>query len=239
MSELSVLARTTQRFALFSIICLILTPIVARVPIISVRFALLLFALSALTALVVIVLAGLFTRKQASAAGKRAMSRASLLALPALVLFGISLAGGGNKPIIHEVSTDIDNPPAYVKAPEMRGPNTNPLDYSAEVAAAQQTAYPELATLYSELPPGAAFKRALEVAEEMGWEVYHEDAIAGIIEAVDTTLFMGFKDDIVIRIAPAPAGSAIDARSSSRIGGSDLGANAARIQKFMQRFAAE
>ncbi len=236
MPTLSAIAKTTQRFALFSILCLVLTPIVVRISVVPVRIGLLLFALSALSAIVVVILAAVFTRKQKTDDGKKAMSRASVLALPALIFFGISIAGGGGKPVIHEVSTDVQNPPEFVAAIERRGADANPLNFSADVAAQQLKAYPELQTLHSELAPGAAFARALQVAEELGWEVYHEDGIRGTIEAVDTTFFMGFKDDIVIRITATDNGSAIDARSSSRIGGSDLGANAARITKFFNRF---
>lgn len=44
----------------------------------------------------------------------------------------------------------------------------------------------------------------------------------------------GFKDDVVIRITPAGNGSRIDVRSVSRVGRSDLGANAKRIRKFLK-----
>ena len=51
--------------------------------------------------------------------------------------------------------------------------------------------------------------------------------------ATDTTFWFGFKDDVAIRIrADANGGSLVDVRSVSRVGGSDLGANAARIERF-------
>lgn len=40
------------------------------------------------------------------------------------------------------------------------------------------------------------------------------------------SLRFGIKDDIVIRVRPLEAGSAVDVCSLSRIGGSDIGANA-------------
>ena len=48
---------------------------------------------------------------------------------------------------------------------------------------------------------------------------------------------MGFKDDIVIRIRTNAEGTIVDLRSVSRVGRSDLGANAARIQRFAEAFA--
>ena len=81
-----------------------------------------------------------------------------------------------------------------------------------------------------------AFARALEVARAMGWEIYHQDRNAGVIEAVDSTRIMAFKDDVVIRLQAAGEGTRIDLRSVSRVGRSDLGANAERIRAFTRAF---
>ena len=43
-----------------------------------------------------------------------------------------------------------------------------------------------------------------------------------------TRLFR-FVDDVAIRVRPRGAGSVVDLRSNSRVGGGDLGANAERI----------
>ena len=59
--------------------------------------------------------------------------------------------------------------------------------------------------------------------------------LQGRVEVVATTLWFGFKDDIVIRISPSGSGSRVDMRSKSRVGRSDLGANAARIRAFLGR----
>ena len=69
----------------------------------------------------------------------------------------------------------------------------------------------------------------------MGWEVVAADPAAGRIEAVATTFWFGFKDDIVVRVAPAGAGSLIDARSKSRVGVGDLGTNAQRLRAYLER----
>jgi len=57
------------------------------------------------------------------------------------------------------------------------------------------------------------------------------------IEATDTTLMFGFKDDIVVRITPQDGGSVVDVRSLSRVGGSDFGANAKRVRAYLKRVA--
>jgi uncharacterized protein (DUF1499 family) len=60
----------------------------------------------------------------------------------------------------------------------------------------------------------------------------------GRIEATDTTFWFGFKDDVVIRVRPTADGSRVDIRSKSRVGRSDVGANAARIEAFLDAFQA-
>jgi uncharacterized protein (DUF1499 family) len=48
-------------------------------------------------------------------------------------------------------------------------------------------------------------------------------------------MLFGFKDDVVIRVRPLDAGSVIDVRSLSRIGGSDFGTNARRVRAYLRR----
>ena len=78
---------------------------------------------------------------------------------------------------------------------------------------------------------------ALEAARASGWEIVAAVPQERRIEAVATTFWFGFKDDIVVRIRPAPGGSRIDVRSVSRVGRSDLGTNAKRIRAFLGRLA--
>ena len=63
-----------------------------------------------------------------------------------------------------------------------------------------------------------------------------EDRENAQIEAIDTTFWFGFKDDIAIRITSQETGSRVDLRSISRVGLSDVGANAKRIVTFIERF---
>ena len=118
----------------------------------------------------------------------------------------------------------------------LRGPGTNSLEYDAEDAAAQAAGYPDLTGLAAPLDAAASVERAAAVAEDLGWEVVNVDSEQGIVEATATTFWFGFKDDVVIRVRAEDSGSKVDLRSVSRIGLSDLGANAARIEKFLARF---
>jgi uncharacterized protein (DUF1499 family) len=142
-------------------------------------------------------------------------------------------------PPIHDISTDLEHPPEFVAILPLRAGAPNPATYGgSEVASAQRAGYPDLTSLMVHLAPGPAFARALAAARAMGWTLVATDSSAGRIEATATTPWFGFKDDVVIRVAPDPAGSRVDVRSVSRVGQSDVGTNARRIRAYLARLAA-
>ena len=171
--------------------------------------------------------------------------RGFILALVAFILglgvFGAMYAmqnGARQAPPIHDVTTDVANPPAFVAVVPLRKAASNPIAYGGpDIARQQQAAFPDIQPLTLALPPAAAFARALAVAHDMGWEIVAEVPAEGRIEATATTAWFGFKDDIVVRIAAADAGSRVDVRSLSRIGRSDLGKNAARVRAYLKALA--
>jgi uncharacterized protein (DUF1499 family) len=140
----------------------------------------------------------------------------------------------GAVPRIHDITTDTENPPRFVALLPVREQAPNGAQYGGEpVARAQKAAYPDIAPVSLDEPPPRAFERALAAAREMGWEIVAAEAAEGRIEAVATTRWFRFRDDVVIRVTPHDGGSRVDMRSMSRIGRSDLGANAARIRAYM------
>ena len=146
---------------------------------------------------------------------------------------------GGKLPQIHDITTDTERPPGFVAVLPLRKDAPNAAAYGgAELAAQQKKAYPDLAPAMLALPPRAAFDLALNIARASRWEIVAAVAEGGRIEATATTDWFGFKDDVIIRIMPAGSGSRVDMRSVSRIGRSDLGANARRIREFMRLLAA-
>jgi uncharacterized protein (DUF1499 family) len=141
-------------------------------------------------------------------------------------------------PKIHDISTDTSDPPAFVAVLPRRQGARNPVDYRPETALLQQRGYPDIAPQRLQVSPGEAFARAELAARAMGWLVVDVAPGALRIEATDTTLLFGFKDDIVIRVRPQDQGSIVDVRSVSRIGVSDMGTNAKRIRAFLKKLAA-
>lgn len=197
---------------------------------------LLLYALSCLGCLMLVLLAVVLLLLPRFAPWRSSIAWRASLALPGTLLMLAVLSSGGDYPPIHDISTDVQDPPIFAMAEQQRGAGANSLDIDNDVIAQQQTAYPDLQTLRSTMSIDAAFDRALQVATDMGWEVYHQDRNAGVIEAVDTTAIMAFKDDIVIRVRSNAQGTLLDLRSVSRVGMGDIGANAKRIRAFQQAF---
>lgn len=170
-----------------------------------------------------------------------AVSRGTIAVLVAVVAIGVPwfwLSKARSVPPIHDITTDTEDPPAFVAVLPLREDAPNPSEYGGEeIARQQKEAYPELDTQsYAELPD-AVFDAALAAAEAMGWEIVAAERESGRIEAVATTTWFGFKDDVVIRIRDLRGRTQVDVRSVSRVGRSDVGANAARIRAFQERLA--
>lgn len=144
-------------------------------------------------------------------------------------------------PPIHDITTDVEDPPEFVEVVPRRtatGASNPPAYAGPEVAAQQKQAYPDIAPIRLPDPPERAFARAREAAESLGWEIVSADPQQGRLEATDTTRWFGFRDDVVVRVRPEGAGSRVDVRSKSRVGRSDVGANAERIRTFRDALGA-
>jgi uncharacterized protein (DUF1499 family) len=133
-------------------------------------------------------------------------------------------------PPINDITTDTGQPPSFMTA-------ARPYP-GVEFARQQHAAYPDIAGVRLPVAPRQAFAEALQAAEAMGWEVVGRDAESGRLEAVDTTRWFGFKDDIAVRVRAEQDGSRVDVRSRSRVGRSDLGTNARRVRAYAERLAA-
>jgi uncharacterized protein (DUF1499 family) len=142
-------------------------------------------------------------------------------------------------PPIHDITTDTVEPPEFVAILPLRAKSPNSGIYGgAEIARQQHQAYPDLKSSKFSLPPSELLERATQVARSMGWQIVAAVPLEGRLEATDTTFWFGFKDDIVVRITPSQGGSRVDVRSVSRVGRSDVGANARRIRAFLAKLSA-
>ena len=165
-------------------------------------------------------------------------SSAIIVGLGVVAVPSAFIVSARGKPAIHDITTDTDNPPAFVAILPLRAGAANPPEYAgAEVAGQQRSAYPDIQPLVVRTSAGETFDRALGAVRDLGWDVVASDRSAGRIEAVDTTFWFGFKDDVVIRVADAPSdgGTRVDVRSKSRVGVGDLGTNASRVRELLRR----
>ena len=143
---------------------------------------------------------------------------------------------GESVPPIHDITTDTENPPEFMETAAMRTEEERPAAYDRGQTAQQLEAYPDLLPIHVTEAPEVAYDVCLAAAEAIGLEIAGSNASAGHIEGTATTRWFGFKDDVVFRIRPDTSGGAIiDIRSKSRVGLSDLGANAARIRELRDR----
>lgn len=159
-------------------------------------------------------------------------------------------------PPIHDVSTNPADPPAFspaLLAARADIPDANPVgSLSVPVSTLEKyqgdrfaemgdrtlgeiaaEAYPAVRPLVTQAAPNAAFTAVLAEARSQGWAIVSEDTAARTLDATATTFWFGFKDDVAVRVRPQGSGSVIDVRSTSRVGLSDLGANAARIEAYL------
>jgi uncharacterized protein (DUF1499 family) len=172
-------------------------------------------------------------------AGRRGFALSIVGILMGIVIVGIPLTywrAAHRVPAINDITTDTDHPPMFVAILPLRKNVPTPSSYAgSEIAAQQKRAYPDIIPLLLPAPPDQAFARAQEAARSLGWRIIDTNQREGRIEATDTTLWFGFKDDIVVRIIAVDSGSRVDVRSVSRVGKSDLGTNARRIRAYFKK----
>ncbi len=150
-------------------------------------------------------------------------------------------------PPIHEVTTDFDNPPAFVDVVPLRvaAEAANPPEYVAkierfgrtfDVMQMQKDNYPDIQPLqFENTNYEEVYAKALAGVEEMNWTLVSANPQTGRIEAYDKTPWMGFIDDVVIRVEAQPMAYEIDIRSKSRVGFGDVGANAKRVRDYLRK----
>lgn len=192
-------------------------------------------AYAALATVPIVIVAALLRH---DAGRRRALAVAAVLTIVALATVAVPWQArrtARTVPPIHDITTDTENPPEFVALRDRPGAR-NPVEYGGpDVAAQQKEGYPDLGPVALPVSPAEAVARAAGVARDLGWTIAEVDTAGGRVEATDRTRWFGFYDDVVIRVTPAEGGSRVDVRSLSRVGGSDVGANAARIRRFLAR----
>lgn len=148
-------------------------------------------------------------------------------------------------PAIHDVSTDLADPPAF-QTLQLRADNLDNIPGANDTAmrgltpqqrwvTVHQKAYGDIRSVRINEPVPSVIAKAARLAEARGWDVAASSPELGHLEATETSAFFRFKDDVVLRVRPTDTGegSVVDMRSVSRVGASDLGMNAKRVRAFL------
>lgn len=150
-------------------------------------------------------------------------------------LLAAQLLPGRDAPMINDVTTDLESPPAFVA---LRGiPDIPSYDDTVKERWRDLHArhYGDLRPITLPVPPSTAMALARRLSVERGWTVAVADGSAGRLEAVDQVSPLRFEDNIVVVASPATGGgSVVHARSRSLEGRGDHGVNARRLRGFLR-----
>lgn len=237
MTERSAFARWSFRLALLAAVIAVLAVLGHRLGVMDHRLAVFglmggtLIGVAAFLTGIIGVAVTLMGRKGGTAFAAAGLVLGAVVAAPGL----LAAQSGSSVPAIHDISTDLAEPPQFMAVLAQRTPQHNSLERlePANLAELQQAAYPDLRPVLIDRHPGLVFEQAADLVKTRGWQVVSLSAENGTIEATDTTLIMGFKDDIIIRVREEDGQALVDMRSASRVGQSDLGTNAKRIRSFL------
>lgn len=146
----------------------------------------------------------------------------------------------GDAPAIHDITTDLANPPQFEVLP-LRSDNLTGVGTMENWRKIHAEAYGDLSPITLSKPVAEATTDAVRLAKQAGWRIASSDLARGHVEATASVSYIRFEDDVVIRIEPTVDGrhSRVDMRSVSRVGVGDLGVNARRIRDFLEALAAE
>jgi len=187
--------------------------------------------------------------------GQRGLMPLNLIALFVAVLFilyiGYQVSVARSVPAIHDISTNLDDYPRFYRLtvrddnlasiPDMGRTDLAVMEPRQRWRTIHRDYYGDIRTIEVPWPADETLRRAEALARERGWQIVTVDPQQGILEAVDTSTFFRFKDNVVVRIRPLSdrSGSIVDMRSISRVGTSDLGVNAERVRNFLKDLQAQ
>jgi uncharacterized protein (DUF1499 family) len=233
------LAIWARRCAFFSLVATVLSVIIVRSDFVETLPALATFAGALMFSVIAIVLAlGAFVVIWKDGINGAGYAFSALAIGGALLAYPTYLGVRAYQlPMINDITTDPLDPPRFDVIARLRPRGT--VEYAGLYAAEQQRqAYPDIEPLIVAATPQAAYDAAMHLILRRKWRVVVDRPPQpgrrdGQIEAVARTPFLGFRDDVALRVRADGEGARIDMRSASRYGRHDIGTNAARIKSLL------
>jgi hypothetical protein len=234
-----------RRIALFFVQLLIFTVLLHRFASLSTPAAinLLVVSIAGLLIAIAIAVGSLIRIWFGGQSGASHAVAAVFIACLGLALPGYYLTKAARLPMLTDVQTSPDEPLEFTALNTMRPANAIPLkDPTPAQIDAQDDAYPDLDAMTLERSAPEVFSIVHEAVDRLGWDIVVNEPPGetgiGHIEATARSLIMGFTNDVVIQIKGDDAHAQIDARSVSRYGMTDFGANAKYIRKLFAEVSA-
>lgn len=172
--------------------------------------------------------------------GGRDLAIGALLGLVVLAPFAFTAYQIAAYPMLRDVSTDTEDPPALTAAASLRTPEMNRLEpMTMGERTLQAQAYPLVAGRRYDLSLDRVLQSVETVLGRQGWQVVVppppvDEASGEVdIEAVARSFVLALPSDVAIRLVDDGDSTFVDMRSASRYGRHDLGDNAARITGFL------
>jgi hypothetical protein len=173
--------------------------------------------------------------------------RAGMAAMGAIGLAFVTLAPVGlyavlaaTRPALTDISTDLEDPPAFAPDNVSTQAEGNALDtFPPDTAQLQTEAYPGVVGRRYNEPADIVIQAVTELAAQRGWTVEPVLGTPGssaevLVDLKMRSFVLGLYYSAVVRITDEDVSTYVDMRSASHYGVHDFGANARRIEDFLR-----
>lgn len=221
-----------RRFASFAVPLAVIPVVLHRQQVVSTE-AFHAMELVALVVALVALLVSLGALVRLWITGDRGWDRAFgglVLSLVCLAPFAYGVAEASRYPRVTDVSTNSSAPLELLEPPAQPEP--------AADRAAVEAAFPNARTRSYPIDAPKLYDVVSKLVDDWGWDVRQAQEPdtaggSGKINAIVIT-WLGWRDEVAIRVSPNPEGAEVDMRSASLTPSlSDLGANGHRIEQFL------
>lgn len=235
----------SRRVAVFSGVLLVTAGLSHRYALLETPAFLWVLALVGVLAVTALLLAAISFRRvwYEGDRGSGNVTLGVLMALLVLTPFLVSSYRGAVNPQLHDISTDLDDPPALAVAARKPGMNMV-VAPTPQQRTLQAQRYPQVTGRRYELAFDRTFDTVMALMERRGWKPIGPWLEPGgqseiTIDTVAYTTILAFPADVAIRLINEGDTTYVDIRSASRYGRHDLGDNAARIVDFLNELDTE